>query len=212
AGGSVEKAVDYSTRAAVRAMEGYGFNESARHYERALALVPGSERRRRGDLLLGLATAQKTAGDPRAGQSFFEAGDLALQLDDAELLARAALRGGMWWAVTSHADAQRALAPLEEARTRLGDQDSSLRAAVLGQLATGLTYAAGQIEPAEALAADAVGMARRLGDPVLLVECLVKQYQVSQHPDALGRRGEIVDELERFVAASARADLDCLVQ
>jgi tetratricopeptide (TPR) repeat protein len=211
AGGFAAKAVEYSTRAAVRAMDRYGFDESARHYERALALLPGSERRR-GDLLLGLARARKTAGDARASQSFFEAADLALQLGDAELLARAARRDGLWWAITSHADDQRALALLEQARTRLGAGDSPLRAAVLGQLATGTVYAAGQLQAAEALAADAVAMARRLGDPVLLVECLVQQYQVVQHPDGFARRRQIADELEGFVAASARADLDCLVQ
>src|SRR5216117_893333 len=101
-GGSVEKAVEYCTRAAVRAMERYGFDESARHYERALALVPGTQQRRRGELLLGYARARKLAGDPHdAGQSFFEAADLALRLGDAELLAQAALRDGLWWAVTS---------------------------------------------------------------------------------------------------------------
>ena len=37
-------------------------------------------------------------------------------------------------------------------------------------------------------------------------------HSVAQHPDGLARRREIVEELDRFVAASARADLDCLVQ
>ena len=212
-GGSVEKAVEYCTRAAVRAMERYGFDESARHYERALALVPGTQQRRRGELLLGYARARKIAGDPHAaGQSFFEAADLALRLGDAELLAQAALRDGLWWAVTSYADDQRAMALLEEARTRLGGGDSPLRAAVLAQLATGMAYAAGQLARGWALAGDAVAMARRLGDPVLLVQCLVQQHQVGEHPDGLARRREIVDELDRFAAASARADLDCLVQ
>ena len=146
-GGSVEKAVEYCTRSAVRAMERYGFDESARHYERALALVPGAQQRRRGELLLGLARARKMAGDPQAaGRSFFEAADLALRLGDAELLAEAALRDGLWWAVTSHADDQRAMALLEEAVTRLDDLDSPLRAAVLAQLATGMAYAAGQLD------------------------------------------------------------------
>src|SRR5437762_227541 len=207
-GGSVEKAVEYCTRAAVRAMERYGFDESARHYERALALVPGTQQRRRGELLLGYARARKIAGDPQAaGQSFFEAADLALRLGDAELLAQAALRDGLWWAVTSYADDQRAMALLEEACTRLGGGDSPLRAAVLAQLATGMAYAAGQLARGWALAGDAVAMARRLGDPVLLVQCLVQQHQVGEHPDGLARRREIVDERDRFAAASARPDL-----
>src|SRR5262249_61147702 len=100
----------------------------------------------------------------------------------------------------------------EEARTRLGERDSPLRAAVLAQLATGMAYPAGQLDRGVALAADAVAMARRLGDPALLVQCLVQQHEVCQHPDGLARRREIVDELDRFAAASARADLDCLVQ
>ena len=212
-GDAVEKAVAYSTRAAVRAMERYGFDESARHYERALALVPGTQRRRRGELLLGHARARKIAGDPQAaGQSFFEAADLALQLGDPELLAEAALRDGLWWAVTSHADDRRAMALLEQAVTRLDDLDSPLRAAVLAQLATGMAFAAGQLDRGSVLAAEAVAMARRLGDPSLLVQCLVQQYEVGEHPDGLARRREIVAELERFAAASARADLDCLVQ
>src|SRR5262249_47009039 len=156
---------EYCTRAAVRAIERYGFDESARHYERALALVPGTQQRRRGELLLGHARARKMAGDTQAaGESFFEAADLALQLGDAELLAEAALRDHLWWAVSSHADDQRALALLEEAVTRLGDRDSPLRAAVLAQLATGMAYAAGRLDRGCALAAEAVAMARRLGD------------------------------------------------
>src|SRR5206468_4035006 len=84
------------------------------------------------ELLHGYARARKIAGDPHdAGQSFFEAADLALRLGDAELLAQAALRDGLWWAVTSYADDQRAMALLEEACTRLGGGDSPLRAAVL---------------------------------------------------------------------------------
>src|SRR5262249_25807785 len=80
-GGSAEKAVEYCTRSAARAMERYGFDESVRHYERALALVPGTQQRRRGELLLGHARARKSAGDPQAaGRSFFEAADLALRL------------------------------------------------------------------------------------------------------------------------------------
>lgn len=212
-GGAVDKAVEYCTRAAVRAMERYGFDESARHYERALALLPGTQQHRRGELLLGHARARKIAGDPQAaGQAFFEAAELGLRLGDAELLAQAALRDGLWWAVTSYADDQRVMALLEEARTRLGGEDSPLRAAVLAYLATGLAYAAGELDRGWAVAADAVAMARRLGDPSLLVQCLVLQHQVGQHPDGLARRREIADELDRFAAASARADLDCLVQ
>jgi tetratricopeptide (TPR) repeat protein len=212
-GGSVEKAVEYCTRSAVRALERYGFDESARHYEHALALVPGTQQRRRGELLLGHARARKMAGDPQAaGRSFFEAADLALRLDDAELLAEAALRDGLWWAITSHADDQRTMALLDAAVTRLDDRDSPLRAAVLAQLATGMAYAAGRLDRGSALAAEAVAMAHRLGDPSLLVHCLAQQHQVSQHPDGLERRREIVDELDRLAAASARADVDCLVQ
>jgi tetratricopeptide (TPR) repeat protein len=212
-GGSAERAVAYSARAAARAMERYGFDESARHYERALALVPGTGQRRRGELLLGHARARKTAGDPQtAGRSFFEAADLALRLGDADLLAEAALRDGLWWAVTSHADDQRAMALLEEACARLGGADSPLRAAVLAQLGTGMAYAAGQLDRGSELAADAVAMARRLGDPVLLVQCLFQQHQVAEHPDGLALRRQIADELDRFAVASARADLDCLVQ
>src|SRR5262245_47704220 len=182
-GGSAEKAAEYCTRSAVRAMARYGFDESARHYERALALVPGIQHRRRGELLLGHARARKSAGDPQAaGRSFFEAADLALRLDDADLLAEAALRDGLWWAVTSHADDQRTIALLEAAVTRLGDVDSPLRAAVLSQLATGMAYVAGQLDRGCALAAEAVAVARRVGDPSLLVQCLVQQHQVSQHP------------------------------
>src|SRR5262245_26818125 len=212
-GGSVEKAVEYCTCAAVRAMDRYGFDESARHYERALALLPGTQQRRRGELLLGHARARKIAGDPHAAvQSFFEAAALAQRLGDATLLAEAALRERLWWAVTSHADDQRAMALLEEAVARLGEQDPPLRAAGRAQLATGMAYAEGQLDRAVTLAADAVAMARRLGDPSLLVVCLVQEHDVRQHPDGLARRREIVVELDRFATAAARADLDCLVQ
>src|SRR2546428_5303232 len=104
------------------------------------------------------------------------------------------------------------MALLEEACTRLGGGDSPLRAAVLAQLATGMAYAAGQLARGWALAGDAVAMARRLGDPVLLVQGLVQQHAVGQHPGGPARRPDTVDELDRSAGASARADLDCLVQ
>jgi tetratricopeptide (TPR) repeat protein len=212
-GGSVEKAVEYCARAAARAMERYGFDESARHYERALALVASSQPRRRGELLLGHARARKTAGDAHAaGQSFFEAADLARRIDDFDLLGQAALRDGLWWAVVSPADDLRAVALLEEACARLGETDSPLRAAVLAQLATGMAFATWEVIRASALAADAVAMARRLGDPALLVQCLIHQHMVCQHPTGLAQRREIVNELDGFAVTSARADLDCVVR
>src|SRR5262249_57480668 len=99
----------------------------------------------------------------------------------------------------------------EEARTRLGERDSPLRAAVLAQLATGMTYPAGRLDGGLALAADAVAMARRLGDPALLVQCLVQQHEVCQHPDGLARRLEIVDPLDRFLPPSPPPDLHRLL-
>jgi tetratricopeptide (TPR) repeat protein len=210
---TVDKAIAYSARAGARAMARYGFDESARHYERALALLPGSEQRRRGELLLGHARARKSAGDPlAAGRSFFEAAELARRLGDADLLAEAALRDGLWWSITSHADDQRGVTLLEEACARLGDVDAPLRAEVLAQLATGMAYVREQLPRARALAAEAVAIARRLGDPALLVRCLVLEHEVCLYPDGLAQRREIVEEIDRFAALAARTDLDCLLR
>jgi tetratricopeptide (TPR) repeat protein len=174
--GLADRAVAAATRAAQHAKAHGAWDESARHWQQALAafeLLPSKEPRRRAELLLGLATARKRAGDAReATVTFLAAADVARALGDRELLVRAALRDGMWFRTTDAAIEARVLEVLEEAAADLGDTVSAHAARVLSTLASG-SYDYGRIGRARELADRALAMARALDRPDVIAWCLI---------------------------------------
>jgi hypothetical protein len=73
--GAFEKGIEYASRAADHAMSVLAFEEAARLYERALALLEprqGSHAGSRSEILLSLATAQHRAGDRVAAKRTLE--------------------------------------------------------------------------------------------------------------------------------------------
>lgn len=174
--GLADRAVAAATRAALAAKAHGAWDESARHWQQALAafeLLPKKDPRRRAELLLGLATARKRAGDARdATASFLAASDVARQLGDRDLLVRAALRDGMWFRLTDEALEARVLEVLEEAAAALGDTVSAHAARILTSLAVG-SYDYGRIERARDLGARGLAMARALDRPDVVAWCLI---------------------------------------
>jgi tetratricopeptide (TPR) repeat protein len=94
--GGAERAVEFATRAAQRAVTLFAYEEAARLYERALdvaASLPADDARA-WRLMQGLGEAQMRAGDvDRARAALRGAGDYARRLADPERLAQTALAG-----------------------------------------------------------------------------------------------------------------------
>jgi DNA-binding SARP family transcriptional activator len=173
--GDPGKAVRYGRLAGDQAMAQLAFENAVAHYERALQSldrIPGSDDDDlRGALLLGLGDAKASAGDAGARDTYLAAADLARRGQNAPALAAAALGVADMWARSGTVDQVR-IDLLEEALATLADADSPLRARLLGRLATELSSVPGSLPRRQALTADSVEVARRLGDPVVLASCL----------------------------------------
>ena len=172
--GDLERAVVYSLRAARSAMAALAFEQAAAHFRTALALGVESPSRR-AEIQLELGTACHFAGAwPGAIEAFTAAAEIARAVDDAEMLARAAvgLEDACWGEGRSH---RAALELLEEASATLGGADSALRIGVLSALVRVLAYR-GDHRRAGIVRANAMEMARRLGDDRGLGILLARAY------------------------------------
>jgi tetratricopeptide (TPR) repeat protein len=197
--GELSKAIDYSVRAGERAMSLVAYEEASDHFERALQAYGLQERAdvpRRCDLLLALGTAQSRSGASReARETFLRAAGLARKLDAPERFARAALGygAGMGGFEFGRVD-DRLVALLREAREWLGEQDSRLLARVLGRLASELYFSDRTGERVE-LGAQAVAMARRLGDTRTLASTLSARFITLWGPENSVDRLQIASDV-----------------
>ena len=234
--GDAPLAVEYSIRAGDHAAGLLAYEDAARHYARALHLLPMLEDGggdRHWEVLLRLADVQWWAGAvEQAGQSFEQAAAVAGRLGAAESLARAALgyvtgtapvmRLGLGWMVLTGWLARQTtgIRLLEQALAALPEGDSPLRAQVLARLATEL-YSSGEVDRRTALAEAAVAMARRVGDPQALLVALHGRHWAMLAPDRpdlrLANAAEMLelavrlgDEETAFLARQAR--LHCLLE
>ena len=201
-GGDVGKAVDYSTRAAMRAERQLAYENAVHHYERALCafeLAEPADEQQRGERLLALGEAQRKAGDTaHARQTFRRAADLAQSRGEAEQLARAALGMGLGteWIVPGVVD-EALVGLLENALHALGEGDGGLRAALLARLAAELHYA-GSRERSLSLSRDALQMAWRVGDRKILAYALNWTHFALWGPENLHGRLGIATEAIRL--------------
>jgi tetratricopeptide (TPR) repeat protein len=185
-----ERGIDLAAQAGDRSMSLLAYEEAARLYRRALAALElratGSDPGRRRDLLLELGAALRKAGDPvSAREGFLEAAELSARLGEPERQAQAALGyAGRYW--TSGVVDEQVIAVLERALEALGPEDTLLRAAVLARLSTELYYAPS--DDADALSAEAVGMAERIGDAGALASVLDARLAATWGPDNLDER------------------------
>ena len=168
--GHVGTAVAAARRAAAQAEATAAHEEAVRFYDLAIeALEWDPDPVTTCDVLIGKATAHWRAGDPRGARAMCEeAAVLARTSGDAERLARIAIVAGggtshFLWLEWGQVDRE-LLALLEDALAALPEEDSALRAGLLGMLARELAFVPGMIERRGALVADAIAMARRIGD------------------------------------------------
>lgn len=187
-----DKAVSYAMRAGARAAGLLAYDEAAAHFRGALALMDETDAddRVRCEAQLALSDALWRSGERgEAKRLSGEAARLARTLDDAELLARAALGYGVGLGGFGYSDqADTALLELlDEALTGLGERDSALRVRVMARLAVELYYTRDR-ERRVMLSEEALSIARRLDDPAVLLVALYSREKSIEGPDAIDER------------------------
>ncbi len=195
--GDPARAIDYAERAAAQAMEKLAYEDAAELYGRvleALELSGEPDQARRCALLLALGGAQMSAGnfaDSRA--AFLGAAEIARSIGNADSLTGAAL-GVALLSEAGRCDDE-TVAVVEEALEAIDPGPSPQRAALLGALAQELYWvdAQGRSGP---LSAEAVEIAREIGDPHTLAAALHRRYFIPIGPDDARVRLEIVDEIQ----------------
>jgi DNA-binding CsgD family transcriptional regulator len=169
--GPVDRAVMSSRLAGERAVQQLAYEEGARLFDMALQALAGAAvpmaatNEEWTDLLLALGDALSKGGDMAAAKAaFLDAADLARQSANAEQLARAALGyGGRFVWMRAGTDAK-VIPLLRDALTLLSEDDSELRVRLLARLA-GAKRDEPSMEARDALSAEAVEIAARIGDP-----------------------------------------------
>jgi DNA-binding CsgD family transcriptional regulator len=205
----LDKAIDYTMRAAERNMRLLAYEEAGRHYERALHLLSLREYEASAqhcDLLLALGQAQTRSGETTQAREIFErAAKLAQRMHSTPYLCRAALgfAGGV---VTPGVADERVIALLAKALAALGDADYALRARLLGRLAMEYRYSPSQ-ERREEFSREAVEIARRLDDRSTLVFALTARHYAILGPNTLEQRMAISIELAQLATETGDGEL-----
>jgi hypothetical protein len=185
--GDIAKAVGYAERAAYRALDTLAYEQAAELFSRALDALERMDVDipRRSALLLGLGTAQSRAGRPASRASFEAAVAAARSIDADDILCRAALGFAPFALAPGYVD-EAHVALLVEALDRIGPADDAMRVRLLGSLAVAL-YWSDQVARRAALAAEALAMARRLGDEATLAIALSSAQLATCGPDCTER-------------------------
>ena len=165
----------YSIAAGARATELLAYEEAVGHYTQAVTLFDDDDEAGRCEVLLSLGRAQWRAGNDAAQHTFRTAANSAARRGDADQLARAALGHSARYHEARYAGPHGSEL-LEEALEALGSGDSARRALLLSRLAGNAAFAPAQRERASRLSADALAMARRLGDENVLLSALMARH------------------------------------
>jgi DNA-binding CsgD family transcriptional regulator len=203
-----DKAIDYATRAGMRAIAMLAYEEAMRYYELALQVLesraPG-DAGRRCKLLVALGEAHTKAGEfARAMETLHQAVERARQLGAPKKLAHAALgfeeaswRPGMPGGTAAHL--------LEMALEALGEWDSVLRARVLASLARALIFS-GREERGTVVGRAAIEMARRIGDTSALLAALKAVLFTAVGPELVHERFAYATEMLRLAQQSKETE------
>ena len=174
--GDAERAIDYNLQAARAATAALAFEQAATHFQAALALGVKTSSQQ-AEIQLERGAACHSAGSwAESVEAFTAAAETAREAGDANLLARAAIgfEDACWGEGRPH---RAALELLEEASAALGESESTLRMGLLSALARVLAYR-GETTRAAITYANALEMARRLGDRQALASLLARAYWV----------------------------------
>jgi tetratricopeptide (TPR) repeat protein len=212
------KALDYSRRAGDAALAALAPGDALGYYTQALELYERSDDPDPTlgiDLTIGLGTAQRQTGDAAYRATLLDAARQAAALGDTARLVTAALAGNRVIPSNTLAVDTDRVEILELARNRLLADDPS-RALVLANLCTELSYAS-SLEHREALADEAVTIARSIGDEATIVRVLndtsfplavpqLLEQSLARSAEALERAERVGDPVQLFWAAQNRAE------
>lgn len=212
-----DKAIHYCMAAGERALRLLAFEEAVGHFTRSLEVAEqfdSHDRAVRCDALIALAEAQNRAGETaQADVNSERAAALARAIGDPERLATAALRSGPLSDLGIGGANEHQVQLLEEARAKLPEEDSHLRAMVTARLGLVGVYTTGVpppglLERSLDLNTEAVAMARRLADRSALGYALNARlhelWGIEPAPERLATAnelGEIADDVgDEFLA------------
>jgi DNA-binding SARP family transcriptional activator/tetratricopeptide (TPR) repeat protein len=183
----------YAIAAGKRATELLAYEEAVEHYRQAVTLFDDEDEDARCEVLLALGRAQWRAGNDAARLTFRTAANSAARRGDAAQLARAALGHSARYHESGYAgSAVQEL--LEEALEAIGEGDSARRVLLLSRLAGNAAFAANQRERADAASAEALAIARRLGDENLLLAAMMARHSALLHARDLDERLVLSEE------------------
>ncbi|GAA0383905.1 ATPase AAA [Acrocarpospora corrugata] len=171
--GGAARAVEYATAAARQAGAQRAYDEAVELWRRALAVLGGHDPGRRCDLLVELGLAHRDVGSIDGALAAVEE---AIELASSNglrdrLVAAVTVFGGLSvWFVRAHGVVDGRLVTILE-ELLAGPLKDEERAALLGTLGVELVFGPRR-EEGERLAAEGVELARRIGDPALLVRLL----------------------------------------
>src|SRR5205823_4230344 len=146
---------------------------------------------------IALGEAQAKAGDTARARATFEvAAALARRLRSGELLGRAALGLGMGLGGFAYSDLadEVLIGLLDEALAAIPDGDCPMRVRLLARLAVELYYTNAAARR-DALSAQALAMARRLGDPQAELVAHHSRHWSLWGPDEIDERLKAATEL-----------------
>ncbi|WP_308168550.1 BTAD domain-containing putative transcriptional regulator [Nonomuraea sp. NEAU-A123] len=218
--GGADRAAAYAVAAAREAVARHGYTESVTFWELAVAHLPPGDSADRCHLLTELGQARRTVGDADGAlHDLTEAIAAAKRLGDRDALVTAVSAFGglaVWnWRPYGVVD-EEMVSVLEDLLA--GPLDDHARATLLGTLGVELHYGPRRAE-GELLAADAVELARALGDPALLARTLnnylIAGFVMSRNPERLRAADEMLaipglTREARLVAGGLR--MSCLLR
>jgi DNA-binding CsgD family transcriptional regulator/tetratricopeptide (TPR) repeat protein len=205
--GGAAQAVQYNLLAAKAASAALAYDETTARLRTALEMGIEDERLR-AEILLDLGTALFRAGRSLDSlQSFRQAAEIARELGEGKLLARAAIgfETSCWRPGLTDEGARELL---QEASAALAREDSTLRVGLLASLARALELE-GDSDQAALARAEAIAMARRIDDRPGLATVLVGIYwarATTSLAEALEMLGEARDLAEEMGDVEGQAE------
>nr|MDT0656970.1 AAA family ATPase [Micromonospora sp. DSM 115978] len=184
------KAAEYAQRAGDYALTHLAPDEAVTWYRQTLDLLPTGHPTRRCEILVGLGTSQRQAGDPAHRETLLDAGRLAIDLQHDELLVRAALannRGDVSQFGTI--DEERVELLRRAIAARPGPPDGALLQAILA-----IEIHAGPEEQVEGAASAALALAREAGEDRIIAHVVRLTESALRTLDALERRELLLHE------------------
>jgi DNA-binding SARP family transcriptional activator len=208
-----EAGPSYADRAWRSAVEAAGlarrlhaYDQAAELLESALVSLDGDAEaglRERYEALMALVEAYRWAAQlPDLVRVVEEAIAVGKQLRDPEAVARAAIattQGSLWRSGPPGQVNETVVAALRGSLDRLPPEDGDLRARTLLALANELQDGA-SVQERQALVDEGLAMARRVGDPELLMGSLQVAFVAVWTPDSAQRRLDHIDEAVRLAA------------